>query len=170
MATIRARRAFDKFVEARGAIGVSRAMREAGYSPISAKNPKNLTASKSWQQMMDEHFPDEFIAAKHQAFLNKTEKIVLMNKGKTYIEDTGQPHSDVGKALDMAYKLKRRYGDVNIGQAVVLNISGTAASKYGLRNELGSLSNEALHAPVPHEIERVDAKVANDAKSSLKGK
>lgn len=37
---------------------IGRAMREAGYSPNTAVDPSNLTNSKTWEQLMEDHFPD----------------------------------------------------------------------------------------------------------------
>lgn len=137
-------------------------MIEAGYSKATAKTPSKLTKSKGWQELMDSYLPDTLLAKKHKEFLTAPRHTRMYKRGDLEYE-TEETDPAAVKALDMAYKLKRRYGDVNIGQAVVLNISGTAASKYGL-------SNEALHAPVPHEIERVDAKVKDDGNSSPEGK
>lgn len=60
MATIRQRKAIDKVIENRGA-SVSGAMREAGYDDTTAKNPKNLTDSKAWAELMEEYLPDNLI-------------------------------------------------------------------------------------------------------------
>lgn len=53
MATTKQRRAFDKLVENRG--NVSRAMLDAGYDPVTAKNPKNLTDSKAFREICEEY-------------------------------------------------------------------------------------------------------------------
>jgi|SRR5215213_11399349 len=60
MATERQRKAADKFVENRGK-SVSAAMREAGYSHKTAKDPKNLTESKSWQALLDHFLPEDML-------------------------------------------------------------------------------------------------------------
>jgi hypothetical protein len=52
MATEKQKLAIDKIVENRG--NVSKAMREAGYSPATAKNPSNLLDSKGFMELMDE--------------------------------------------------------------------------------------------------------------------
>lgn len=69
-ATIKQRRAAKLVVENRG--NVSKAMREAGYSEISAKNPKNLTESKGWKELMEEHLSEESLTKHHKALLNST--------------------------------------------------------------------------------------------------
>jgi len=51
MVTARQKLAVDKIIENRG--NVSRAMLEAGYTPATAKNPKNLTDSDGYKELMD---------------------------------------------------------------------------------------------------------------------
>lgn len=53
MATIRQKKAVDNLVENRG--NVSLAMKDAGYDLTTAKNPKNLTESKGFQELMAEY-------------------------------------------------------------------------------------------------------------------
>jgi len=55
-ATLKQKTALKKMVENGG--NISKAMRDAGYSKQTAKNPSKLTKSKSWQQLMDEFLPD----------------------------------------------------------------------------------------------------------------
>lgn len=135
MATVRQRKAIEKVVENNG--NVSRAMIEAGYSKAAAKNPKNLTESKAWAELMEKYLPDDMLAKRHMQFLN-TEKITkVYQKGELrYEEETTDPSAV--KALDMAYKLKKRYGDMNIGQALILNVSEASAKKYGIKPRTGN--------------------------------
>ena len=53
MATIRQRKAVERIVENRG--NVSKSMREVGYSPITAKNPSNLTNSDGYKELYKEY-------------------------------------------------------------------------------------------------------------------
>lgn len=69
-------------------------MREAGYSEATSNLPQALTESNGWKELMEEYLPDKLLASKHKALLNKMDK-----EGEI---DTNA----VGKALDMAYKLK----------------------------------------------------------------
>ena len=57
MPTIKQKKAFDKIVENHG--NISKSMREVGYSEATAKNPKNLTKSKGWQEFLDKRIKDE---------------------------------------------------------------------------------------------------------------
>lgn len=54
MPTIKQEKAVAKIVENRGT-SIGQAMREAGYSPNSAKNPKNLTDSIGYQEVLDKY-------------------------------------------------------------------------------------------------------------------
>lgn len=51
---------------------VSKAMREAGYSPKTAKNPKKLTESEAWKKIMTKALSDKELAKKHQELLAST--------------------------------------------------------------------------------------------------
>ena len=53
MATEKQKKALDKLVENRG--NVSKAMRDAGYDDTTAKNPKNLTESKGYKELLAEY-------------------------------------------------------------------------------------------------------------------
>lgn len=70
MATHKQEKAIRNVVENRG--NVSKAMKEAGYSPKTAKNPKNLTQSKAWEELMDKFLSDEDLAKAHKELLNAT--------------------------------------------------------------------------------------------------
>lgn len=53
------KKALDNYVENHG--NASKAMRDAGYSDASAKNPKNLTESKGFKQLAAEKLSDDFL-------------------------------------------------------------------------------------------------------------
>ena len=53
MPTERQQKAIENVVENHG--NVSKAMRDAGYKPKTAKNPKNLTESEAWKELMEKH-------------------------------------------------------------------------------------------------------------------
>ena len=53
MATIKQKDAVGKLVENRG--NISKAMRDAGYADKTAKNPKNLTESKGFEELCEEY-------------------------------------------------------------------------------------------------------------------
>ena len=68
MATIKQKRAIQNIVENHG--NVSKGMREAGYSPATAKNPKNLTESNGWKKLLDEYVQDEDVVKIHKGLLD----------------------------------------------------------------------------------------------------
>lgn len=123
MATYKQKKAFARTLENNG--NVSRAMAEVGYSPATAKNPKILTESKGWLELCEEFLPDTMLFEKHKAMLEKkeTKTIFSHDLGAFVTEMTDQPHGDVNKALDMAYKLKGKYPDKNISaQQININV------------------------------------------------
>src|SRR4051812_3373383 len=69
MATRRQELAAQVFVES-GGKSASAAMRKAGYADASAKNPKKLTKTKTWDQLLDKYLPDQKLAAAHKKLLN----------------------------------------------------------------------------------------------------
>ena len=108
MTTFKQKKVLEKIMENRG--NVSKSMREAGYSQATAKNPKNLTSSKGWKELIEEFLPDEELLESHREFLGKKEFVTVKDSTGTSVEYLDQPHPDVLKALDLAYKLKSRYG------------------------------------------------------------
>lgn len=109
MATERQKKAISNVVENGG--NVSKSMKQAGYAEATAKNPKKLTDSKGWEELMEEHLPDKSLGKLHKKFLKKEEVIVRNNNETKELESvfTKQPHPDALKALDLAYKLKDKY-------------------------------------------------------------
>ena len=100
--------AFIKVVENHG--NVSKSMREVGYTEKTAKNPKNLTDSKGWQELLDEFIPDSLLAERHKELLNKREVVQIGHGEGTEYELLDQPDTQAVKAgLDMGYKLKGKY-------------------------------------------------------------
>lgn len=75
---------------------VSKAMKLAGYSPSSAKDPQRLTRSKGWQQLMEKYLPDDRLLQVHKGLLGNKD---------WRARDSG---------LDKAYKIKGRYADSKI--------------------------------------------------------
>ena len=108
MPTHRQKKTATKVVEARGNMG--KAMIAGGYTKASAKNPKNLTDSKGWKELMESNLPDNLLARKHQALLNKKE-IVVVGKGKDreVLPTKEIDATAVAKGLDLAYKIKNKY-------------------------------------------------------------
>lgn len=113
--TLKQKKAAERIVENHG--NIYKSMIEAGYSPNTAKNPKNLTESKSWEQLLDE-IPDDLLKQKILEGLEAEKPIgasILVNKDGNVIkaDDEGaisvpdQPTRH--KFIDTALKLKDKY-------------------------------------------------------------
>ena len=116
---------------------VSKAMRDAGYSPETAKTPKKLTDSKAWEQLMEKNLPDKTLAKVHKQLLSSTSiehmvfpttttnkeisdllrsvncRVRKFQRGNsaTHVWFWSANDKSRKEALDMAYKLKGRYKD-----------------------------------------------------------
>ncbi len=79
MATTKQKTVFNKILENPG-ISLGKAMLEAGYEPNTAHNPTDLTESKGWKELMEEHLPTTLLAKKHVELLQskKIEHMVFM--------------------------------------------------------------------------------------------
>jgi len=98
--------AASKVVEFHGNIG--KAMVAAGYTPASAKNPKNLTQAKGWKELLETYLPDNKLLRKHEEALEAT-------KWNDFTGEREEDHMVRLKAVDMGYKLK---GKINTGISV----------------------------------------------------
>ena len=107
MPTIKQKMAFDKIIENHG--NVSKTMKEVGYSKISAINPKNLTDSDGWKELMEEYLPDSLLGEKHKELLTVPKKVRHFIKGDLDSEYEELDSNAIKSGLDMAYKLKGKY-------------------------------------------------------------
>lgn len=134
MATIRQRKTFKALGETGG--NISKAMVKAGYSKVTAHHTEKLTKSKGWQELLDTCLSDKKLTKLHERILEKKEKIVVSDgvKDGSHIEDTGQPHSDAVKGLEIAYKLKHRFSDEekSSDKVIIVNVSTIVAQKNGI--------------------------------------
>lgn len=108
MPTQKQQRAFKKSVENGG--NVSKAMRDAGYSPATAKTPQKLTESKAWEELMEEYLPDDLLMKVHSEGLKANYPVkakVIRPDGTSDVEVPDHPTRH--KFLDTALKLKDKY-------------------------------------------------------------
>lgn len=131
--SVRAKKAIKLALENGG--NMSKAMREAGYSPALAKNPQKLTSSKAWRMMLDSIMPDEFVLEQHKKLFEQKQinyfvfpksmedKEIIEHVEASGLKVVNVRMSDKGKmafysipdanaiksALDMVHKLKGRY-------------------------------------------------------------
>ena len=91
---------------------VKPAMEKAEYSDAYSKNPQKLTATKSFQELLDKVMPDSLLTEKHKALLN-AQKIMSANVYASGKE--GKPVNDFIevddnqtqiKAVELGYKIK----------------------------------------------------------------
>lgn len=131
--------AASKMVENGG--NVSKAMREAGYSPKTAKTPKKLTKSKGWMKLMDTYIPDKDLLVKHKEALNAVKQIgaqiLIDSNGRTISkENEGMievaDHPTRLKAVELGYRVKGKLrpeeGATN--EIKILVIPGELIKKY----------------------------------------
>src|SRR4030042_5142392 len=89
MATIKQRRAVEKIMENNG--NVSKSMKQVGYREATAKNPKNLTESKGFQELLAAEINDD-------EMLKRLKQIINKGANRESLTD-----------IDMGLKLKNKY-------------------------------------------------------------
>ena len=112
MPTPRQRLVAKKILENKG-MAVSRAMIEAGYPKTTAKNPQQLTESKSWKELLAEYLPDKLLIEKNEEGLNATKK-----EDRKKVPDYYIRHRYLETALKIKGKLTESYGDGKAGISV----------------------------------------------------
>jgi hypothetical protein len=66
------KKVFDKVVESNGKKAVSKAMKEVGYPETTAKNPQQITRSKTWDKLLNDKLSDTKLTDVHGQLLNAT--------------------------------------------------------------------------------------------------
>lgn len=110
--TIKQKAAVKNIIENHG--NISKGMRDAGYTEATAKNPKNLTKSQVWEQLLEEHLPDELLRGVLEDGLKADKVISAVIVGSKANENTNDfievpDHPTRHKYLDTALKLKKKY-------------------------------------------------------------
>lgn len=135
-----------KIVEKHGS--VASVMREAGYAPNTIKNPKNLTESKAWKDLMDEALPDSKLLEVHNQGLEATKVVSAVNTGRGASSATAD-FIDVPdmptrlKAVQMGYKVKGKLDtgtNVNINEAKILVMPHELIDKYAISSNTSDSS------------------------------
>jgi len=148
--TLRQKAAIKNVVENGG--NVSKAMRDAKFSPKTAKTPKKLTNSKAWMELMEQYLPDDKLLIKHEEALEATKPIgaqILIDKDGETISKENEGMIEVP---DQVVRLKA----VELGYRV----------KGKLRPEEGA-SIEAKILVIPSElIKKYDTPITQDASDS----
>lgn len=120
MATIKQKLAVSKVVENGG--NVSQGMIDAGYSAATANTPQKLTESKGWQELMDEHFPEERLAKKIDEGIDATKVKSSMTEPDKIVPDYPTQHKFTETALKLRGKLKDDEQEKVVQNLIVFNV------------------------------------------------
>lgn len=129
MATLRQKIAVDKIVENQG--NVSKAMREAGYPETTAKNPKNLTDSKGFKELMNEYgLTDGLIA-------------------KSLVDDINKkPKNRLGELRLGAEILGMKAIEGTGNKTLIVMLTGQSSERYGIKTDTITSDNSSGQASV----------------------
>ena len=108
------------------------ALRAAGYSELSVRNPQRITRAKGFKELLEIYLPEKKLLKKHKDFLNAKKIIRTYTKGDltSEIEETD---ANAVKALDMAYKLRGSYINNDVtNNVLVVQLSDASSSRYAL--------------------------------------
>jgi len=160
----------------RGGMNMQEAMSAVGYSESYAKSSTHLKDTDSWQTLVNENLSNEVLMEKHIALLNKKSidfQIFPKSMSNESIEGIIKsfgfklmqivqyenwkrayfPILDIQAikaALDMAYKISKKYGDITI------------------THKLGSLSDEEIEGEITGALSEAIGSIAGATKK--KGK
>ena len=128
---------------------IKKELLKLGYSE-SYLNSGRLKNTKSWQNLVDEYFPDKDLARIHQEGLKAELVKTATHEGRIMDERKYPDFQTRHKYLDSAYKLKKKYGDETI------------------IHKLGLLSNEDIEGEIAGAISEALGSIAGAKKK--KGK
>lgn len=145
MSTIKQKLVASKIVETR--CSTKEAMKAAGYSDSYANNSNQLTSTKSWEDLMEKHFPDSKLALKIDEGLEANRVISAVNTNKQatggttdFIEvpDFAIRH----KYVETALKVKKKMPDLGdkdnpFKVDITIDIGTTLKKIYGSRSNEG---------------------------------
>ena len=146
MSTLKQKKAIENVIENHG--NISKAMKDAGYTLASAKNPSNLTHSKAWKELVEDALPNEKLFKVHIEALQANKVVSARVIGKDadsgtddFIEVPDQPVRV--KALELAYKIKGKLNTdsgVNIEKANILVMPEELIKKYEISSNTSGSS------------------------------
>lgn len=159
MKSLKQQKAFKESMENGG--NITEAMRVAGYKESTINNPSNLTASKSWEELLEEHLPDSLLADTIEEGLKATKPIsarIIMQKGKNdlgsqdawsktddfiEVEDYAVRHKYVETALKIKGKIPELGDKENpLNAAIKVTIQDYGAKDNPTTKATGSPENE----------------------------
>ena len=138
--TLNQKRVLDRIgaqIQKDAKVSVTKAMRGI-YSPSYAARPEKITTLPEYEQLLNTHLSDEKIARRHEELLDKRDTTIVYERkkvGRKWTEthkvlDHGPETAAVGKALDMAYKIKGRYPKEGANVALMFNFGGGSGGAY----------------------------------------
>lgn len=91
----------------------SPAMKGAGYSPAIVKNPQKITATDSFQKLLDKMLPDSLLVRVHKEGLDAVKKFPRIvgrdDDGRPEYEYVEEPDTAIRRGyLELGYKIKGR--------------------------------------------------------------
>ena len=117
--TLKQKAVAKQIVENHG-MPISKAMINAGYDLDTAKNPKNLTESKGWAELMDKYLPDDLVLNTHKAGFTAMKQLSVRGGKDANAESDDfievEDHPTRLKAVEMAYRVKGRGQPTNLVQ------------------------------------------------------
>lgn len=127
MATARQKKAIAHVV---AGDSVSKAMRKAGYSPSSAKNPKVLTETPAFLQTMERlGISDEKIAQRINEGLDATRAVVMGTKSEESFVDIQPDFMVRHKYVETSLKLKGHAVEKPVNNVIVVPIYGGLSAR-----------------------------------------
>lgn len=109
MATIKQKKALKNLVENGG--NVSKAMRDAGYSPETASDPKKLTTSKGFQELIAQTpgLKDEEVLEELSGAIHSKKVVTVYGKDGNKTKEISETSSNQTRGMDMFFKLRGHY-------------------------------------------------------------
>lgn len=115
MATVKQKRALDLLIENRG--NVSKAMKDAGYTEASAKNPKNLTDSDGFKELLEAYLPDDMLL-------------------RALSDDIEKKEGNRKAELELAFKIKGK-----MTEKADINLNGSLKSILVIKNGVNNITS-----------------------------
>lgn len=135
---------------------MNKALAAAGYPLSMQDKPSQITDTKSWRAILDEHLPEDLLALRHNELLNKRDGIyVTQGHGKNRTQiflDRGPDTTAVKGALEMGYKLRGKFVSEPPPTPLPTNVYNLFYSPQ-VRESVTAFEDSLKHA-IAHEIAR----------------
>ena len=122
--TIKQKQAIKNTVENGG--NITQGMRDAKYKETTINNPKNLTKSKAWNELLGKYLPDEELLSVTKEGM-KANKIITSHTEPDY---EYPDHAIRLKSAEQGYRLKGKYIESEGNTTNILVIPSELIEKY----------------------------------------